>query len=93
MKGYNSIIGVIEMVWKVFEKGGKWVLVKEKVFKLLRSLDTLGNGDSNVSSLNPAFSASPHEAVLETAGALTYWHELRKAEALLHWQRWLNRPT
>jgi len=31
------------MVWKVFEKGGKWILVKEMVFRLFRALGTSGN--------------------------------------------------
>ena len=84
---------VIEMVWKVFEKGGKWNLVKEIVSRLFRAFGTSGNGESNASSLNPAFPASPSAVVSGRVEALTYWHDLRMAEALLHSQRWLNRPT
>jgi len=32
-------------------------------------------------------------ALLKSEEAQLYWHELRKAEALLYWQRWLNRPA
>jgi len=81
------------MVWKMFEKRGKLALAKDKVFRLFRSIGVLGTKDSHVSSSSPAFSTAPHEVDLETAGAPQYWHELRKAEALLHWQRWLNKPT
>jgi len=42
---------------------------------------------TNVSSSNPLFT----KALLKSEETQLYWHELRKAEALLYWDRWLNR--
>jgi len=43
---------------------------------------------TDVSSSNPLFKNAP----LKSEEAQLYWHELRKAEAFLYWDRWLNRP-
>ena len=76
------------MEWKMFGIKGKLVSTKNKVFKLFRLIDSLGKGDSVASLLNPVFTTVP----VGRAEALVYWRELRKAEALLNWQRWLDRP-
>jgi len=43
---------------------------------------------TNVSSFNPLFTNAP----LKSEETQLYWDELRKGEAFLYWDRWLNRP-
>lgn len=45
-----------------------------------------------VSEKESVHMSNPADDNSASAPALTFWHDLRKAEALLHWQRWQNRP-
>lgn len=70
----------------------KLVSTKQKVFKLFRLMGSLRDQDSNVSSPNPAFTEASYEPLnFLTNHALEV--ELKKAEALEYWQRWLKRPS
>jgi len=72
----------------------------EKVGSLARKLLRLIRADmgsqepinrqvhTHVSSSNPLFTNAP----LNSEETQLYWYELRKAEALLYWDRWLNLP-
>jgi len=78
----------MDMEVKGFGVKEKLVSAKLKVFRLLGLIDSLGDEGSNASSTHPVFTG----ASLSPEEALRYWHELRKAEALLHWKRWHDQP-
>jgi len=71
----------------------KLVSTKEKAFKLFRLMGSLRNKDSNVSSPNQTSltDASYQPPNLLANHALEV--ELKKAEALEYWRKWLNRPS
>lgn len=75
------------MEWKMFEKKGRFRSVKEKLFRLIRSL---GKESSNVSLPTPVFTVAPYETVnSRTNNSLEA--ELKKAEALMY-QRMFDQP-
>ena len=76
------------MELKKFKMKRKLVSVRQKVSKLFRLIGILGNKDSDVSSPSPTFTNLPVKQV----EAPLYWHEVRTAEALLNWQKWMDRP-
>jgi len=76
------------MELKRFGMKGKLVSAKRKAFRLFRLIGTLGNEDSSVLSPGSVSTNVP----LNHTEALLYWHELRKAEALLQWKRWMDGP-
>jgi len=70
----------------------KLVSTKEKAFKLFRLLGSLRNEDSDVSLPNQAFKEASYQPPnLLRNHAIEV--ELKKAEALEYWRKWLNRPS
>ena len=85
-----SLRKVIKMKEIKPEKAGSLV---RKLLRLMKantgSQEFMGQQvHTNVSSSNPLLTNAP----LRSEEAQMYWHELRKAEALLFWDRWLSRP-
>jgi len=76
------------MTWKIFELKGKFGSVRQKIFNLFRLFESA----RSVSITAPVS--------YEVANPLTYAHaqnyllesEIRKAEALMYWQRLNNHP-
>jgi len=70
---------------------GSLVSVKKKVTRILGVFNGSTREDSRFSALTPVLADSPHEpASLVTNYFLEA--ELKKAEALEYWRRFLNRP-
>jgi len=65
---------------------GKLGSTKQKMSKLFRFIGDLEKEGSEVSS------SIPLSAILSCTHAVNLEVELKKAEALDHWKRWLDRP-
>jgi hypothetical protein len=75
---------MIDMGWKAFDIKGKFRSIKER-FRVIRLTSGLKEQDCPISTV-----ALREPLDLVTVGSLEM--ELTKAQALLHWQRWENRP-
>jgi len=70
---------------------GKLALTKDKVLKLVRMIGSFRDENSDVSPPNHVFTKTPFKQVNERAN-YALEAELKRAEGLEHWRRWLDRP-
>lgn len=70
---------------------GKLISTKQKMFNIFRSIRGPGSEDSDASLLNPFISNIPHEPV-DLSTNYVIEAELKKAEALMYYKRWIDRP-
>lgn len=81
----------MRIMWKTFEIKGKLASVVQKMFNVLKLIAGLRNDDPDVSSSTSIFTAASYERIKPFTN-YSPEAELKKSQALLHWQRFENRP-